>query len=124
MAFGSWSCEDLSSPVATSAPQTTRINSLEKRKSGARVCIKGTVEEQAPFIQSGAYQLADRSGSIWIFTTQPLPELGEEILICGQVGYENIVLEDLQERDVGGIYLKEYQKKSIPKQNGSEGITP
>ncbi|NJK37885.1 MAG: hypothetical protein HC825_09720 [Oscillatoriales cyanobacterium RM1_1_9] len=83
---------------------------MQDRRSGTKVYVRGIVKQQAPFLGAGAYQLEDPGGSIWIFTTLPLPTLGKEITIRGQVSYENIVLEGLREQDIGGVYLKELER--------------
>ena len=108
-------CENLT----TSNPpllrfSTTKIARLQKRKPDAKVYVKGVVENHAPFVGAGAYQLEDNSGSVWVFTTQPLPDLGRQMLIRGKVAYESIQLEGLPEEDIGDVYLEELERIEEP----------
>ncbi|MGL5082634.1 MAG: hypothetical protein ACRC8A_14200 [Microcoleaceae cyanobacterium] len=110
MLAGLYGCRDLATSEAQSSPQTTKISHLQNRKSAAKVYVRGNVQEQAPFLGAGAYQLEDPTGSVWIFTTTPLPGLGKEMLVHGQVSYETIMLEGLKEQDIGEVYLKELER--------------
>lgn len=123
---GGGGCESLT----TSSPpllrfNTTKIARLQKRKPDAKVYVQGVVENQAPFVGAGAYQLEDNTGSVWVFTTQPLPELGRKMLIRGQVAYESIQLEGLPEEDLGDVYLKELERieEPSPEKESNEDIS-
>lgn len=88
---------------------------LQKQKTGATVYLQGKVENQAPFLGAAAYQLQDNTGSIWVFTTQPLPDIGQEMLIRGKVEYKSIQLKQLNQKDIGDVYVKELERLDIPK---------
>ncbi len=106
-------CENLSQSTTQLQRRlrTTPIAHLEqKRKVGAKVYVTGTVENQAPFVGAAAYQLQDSTGSVWVFTTNALPDMGEKILIQGKVEYESITLEEMGGQDIGDIYLKELER--------------
>ncbi len=108
-------CENLT----TSNPpllrfNTTRIARLQKRKPDTKVYVKGVVENHAPFVGAGAYQLEDNTGSVWVFTTRPLPDVGRQMLIRGKVAYESIQLEGLPEEDIGDVYLEELERIEEP----------
>ena len=118
--LGLGSCENFSpsTPEIGRRWRVTKIVHLQqKRKVGAKVYVEGTVERQAPFIGAAAYQLQDSTGSIWIFTTEPLPEIGEEMLIRGKVEYESITLDELKGQDLGDIYLQELERIKQTMQN-------
>ena len=92
---------------------TAKIDQLQQRqKIGAKVYLRGKVESHAPFLGAGAYQLQDNTGSIWVFTTQPLPPLNQDLLIQGKVEYKTILLKDMKGKDIGEVYLKEIERES------------
>lgn len=76
------------------------------------IYLKGKVENQAPFLGTGAYQVRDETGSIWVFTTQALPTKGDEILLKGEVQYKSIPLAG---QDLGEVYIDELEQvKRLP----------
>lgn len=93
---------------------TVKINQLQQRqKIGAKVYLRGKVERHAPLLGAGAYQLQDDTGSIWVFTTQPLPSLNQDLLIKGKVEYKSILLKDMKGKDIGEVYLKEIERELV-----------
>ncbi|MBE9144141.1 hypothetical protein [Planktothrix mougeotii] len=91
---------------------TAKIDQLQQRqKIGAKVYLRGKVQSHAPFLGAGAYQLQDNTGSIWVFTTQPLPPLNQDLLIQGKVEYKSILLKDMKGKDIGEVYLKEIKRE-------------
>lgn len=120
-------CEKLATSTAKLSLNVTPIENLEKRKADAKIYVKGTVESHAPFVGAGAYQLQDNTGEVWVFTTESLPPLGQEMLIRGKVSYESITLKELQGENIGGVYLEEVeriQEPSPPPENGQEKSIP
>jgi hypothetical protein len=110
---GLWGCETItqSTTQLQRRLRTTPIANLQhQRKVGAKVYVEGTIESHAPFIGAAAYQLQDSTGSVWVFTTEALPPIGEQVLIRGKVEYESITLEEMKEIDLGDIYLKELER--------------
>ena len=107
-------CKELATSTAKLNLNVTPVENLEKRKAEAKVYVKGIVESHAPFIDAGAYQLQDNTGNVWVFTTESLPELGQEMLVRGKVSYESITLKELQGQDVGGVYLRELERIREP----------
>ncbi|MFY7802593.1 MAG: hypothetical protein ACOVQ7_04120 [Limnoraphis robusta] len=116
-------CNQLATSTAKLSLNVTPIEKLEKRKAEAKVYIKGTVESHAPFVGAAAYQLQDNTGEVWVFTTERLPELGQEILVRGKVSYESITLKELPEQDIGGVYLKELERIQEPSPENSDKET-
>lgn len=57
----------LVSLASCGTPQIT-ISEVSRYKSGKLVYLKGKVTQTAPFIGNGAYQLSDRTGSVWVVT--------------------------------------------------------
>lgn len=95
---------------------TVKIEQLQQRqKIGAKVYLRGKVERLAHLLGAGAYQLQDDTGSIWVFTTQPLPSVNQDLLIRGKVEYKSILLKDMKGKDIGEVYLKEIERESVGK---------
>ena len=97
---------------------TVKIEQLQQRqKIGAKVYLRGKVEGLTPLLGAGAYQLQDDTGSIWVFTTQPLPSVNQDLLIQGKVEYKSILLKDMKGKDIGEVYLKEIERESVGKES-------
>ena len=91
-----------------------QINELQQqRNSSATVYLQGKVGNQAPFLGSGAYQLQDNSGTIWVITNNNLPPLGEEILIEGQIKYQSISIEGQELGDLYVLELKQLEEQPL-----------
>ena len=86
---------------------TTSIGKLQKKKSGRIIYVSGKVIHRSPFLGSAAYQLQDDTGSLWVFTSQPLPAEGEEVFIKGKIQRKSLPIE---QKELGGLYLVELQQ--------------
>lgn len=75
-----------------------------EQKSGKTVYLRGEVKKQAPFLDSGAYQLEDQTGEIWVVTTGDLPEVGTKVALKGKVIYQSIPVE---QQDWGEMYVEQ-----------------
>ena len=82
-----------------------------KGKIDNQVYLKGVVESRAPFLETGAYELVDNTGSIWIFTTAELPKIGTKMIIKGKIRYQGIVVPQLGNKDVGDFYIEELERR-------------
>lgn len=71
------------------------------------VYVKGTVEKQAPFLGTGAYQVQDATGTIWVVTQESLPSQGDEVLLKGQVKYQSIPIAG---QELGEVYVDEVEQ--------------
>lgn len=99
----------------------SRISKIKtKGKIDNQVYLKGTVESQAQFLETGAYELTDDTSSIWIFTTAELPEVGMEITIKGKIRYQSIVVSELGNQDVGDFYVEEVERVEVKNSNQEE----
>ena len=78
--------------VSLTSCGTPQINLAEvsRYKSGKLVHLEGKVTQTAPFIGNGAYQLTDRTGSLWVVTKQSLPKLDRQLTIKGEIQYQNL----------------------------------
>ncbi|WP_275571008.1 DNA-binding protein [Kamptonema sp. UHCC 0994] len=87
----------------------------QKRQLESQVYLKGKVESRAPFLGTGAYQLQDNTGNIWVVTKQTVPQTGEEIFIKGLVRYKGITFKELPAKDLGEVYIEEIEQlKTTP----------
>ncbi|QDZ41453.1 DNA-binding protein [Euhalothece natronophila Z-M001] len=90
---------DPSIEVNSIAQLSTQTDRLEQS-----VLVEGVVRDRAPFLNNGAYQLQDESGTIWILTNNPLPDSGEAVTIEGKIKVKSIVLNNQEDQEV---YLEE-----------------
>ncbi len=105
------SCNQITQTAIKLNLNVSRIDKIQtKGKIDNQVYLKGTVESRAPFIETGAYELTDNTGSIWIFTTGELPKIGTEITIKGKIRYQSIIVSELGDRDVGDFYIEELER--------------
>ncbi|HIK28757.1 MAG: hypothetical protein N3E45_12860 [Oscillatoriaceae bacterium SKW80] len=93
----------------------TPISELQQaRDANTTVYLKGTVGSLAPFLEGGAYQLQDATGSIWVVTDGALPAQGDIVKIKGNVTYQSIPIAG---KELGEIYIKEIEQ--LQRQNTS-----
>ncbi|AFZ35245.1 hypothetical protein Sta7437_1683 [Stanieria cyanosphaera PCC 7437] len=101
--FGLGSCQQLTqTPVA--------IAKIAQKQTGAKVYLQGKVLKQAPFLDSGAYQLQDASGSVWVVTNYNLPQPGEQILIQGEIQSDMIFIAQQTLKEIYIVELKQLEK--------------
>jgi len=88
---------------------TTPISQLQKPQPTTTVVhLRGEVGDVAPLLAGGAYRLQDSSGSIWVLTTGALPQVGETLLIQGEVRYQSIPIAG---QDLGESYVRETTRR-------------
>ena len=79
-------------------PQNTNVETI--------VYLQGQVTNRAPLLGSGAYQLKDATGTIWVFTNQTLPDIGDEVLIKGKLQFQSI---PIGVQELGEVYVQQEQ---------------
>lgn len=85
----------------------SKINEiLQNRTFDATVYLQGQVTNRAPILGAGAYKLKDATGTIWVFTAQTIPNVGDEVLIKGRVLFQSIPVNG---QEVGEVYVREEQ---------------
>lgn len=54
---------------------------------GKTVRVKGKVEStnQIPFVPTRFYKLSDGTGELWVATTEPLPAVGDALVVSGEL---------------------------------------
>jgi len=88
--------------------EVTRISDIpQDQNASATVHVLGEVVTKAPFLGSGAYQLKDDTGTIWIVTNQTLPEVGDGILLKGQLKYQSVPIGG---QELGEVYIQEQEQ--------------
>lgn len=101
---------------------TTAISKISQKQTGTKVYLQGKVMKQAPFLGSGAYQLQDSTGSVWIVTNNYLPPLGKDIFIEGEIQFQTISPQPSStasaKSEKNEIYIVEL--KQIKKTNSSQ----
>lgn len=92
---------------ALADPTITDIGTVQPNNRGTKIYLRGKVTAQAPLLGSGAYQLEDKTGKVWVLTNEKLPQQGEEIAIEGQVEYQDISIE---QQNMGELYIVQVQQ--------------
>ena len=96
----------------------TQISDIPQNPTtDSQVHLQGQVTNRAPLMGLSAYQLKDTTGTIWVFTNQTLPKLGDELLIKGKLQFQTIPVSG---KEFGEVYVVEEQvlqrKAGQPKQ--------
>jgi hypothetical protein len=82
----------------------TQIKKITQKKQDTTVYIQGKVEKTAPLIKKKAYQINDSTGKIWVITNQGNFQVGEQVVLKGNVQYKSVPLAG---KEYGEIYLEE-----------------
>jgi len=119
LASGFFSCGNLPLSQLNLGFNVDSISDIQqKRQVDSEVYLRGKVENRAPFVGNAAYQLQDGTGTIWVLTNQALPQLGDEVLLKGEVRYKSITLKELAGKDLGEVYVEELEQlKRTPAAN-------
>lgn len=92
---------------------TVSIDSLTADQAETTVAIAGTVMQQAPLLaEEWLYKVSDDSGSVWVMSDRPSPEVGKTVTLEGTVRYEDIVVGEI---NAGEVYL---QQQASRRSNG------
>ena len=97
------SCSPLN-PLGWASPEQTKIGGLGQLKNQSVVEIEGIVINVAPFLDGGAYQIQDETGTVWVKSDRPLPTKGKTVKVRGELSYQAIFIG--QEK-LGESYLLE-----------------
>ncbi|WP_267384454.1 DNA-binding protein [Cyanobacterium sp. uoEpiScrs1] len=83
--------------------------------------IKGTVVDNAPFIDKGSYRLHDDTGTIWVLTNDILPKPGDLITIKGRVEHQPISIGG---RNLNELYVLEIEQLKTQSQSINQPTQP
>lgn len=115
------SCQKIEKTAIKYNLNIAKIKDLsQQKKINAKVYLKGKVINTAPFLGTGAYELQDKTGSMWIFSKESLPIVGKNLTIRGEVKYQSITVNAMKNEDFGDFYINEIQR--LPEEN--ESVTP
>jgi hypothetical protein len=56
---------------------------------------------------AGAYKVQDATGAIWVLTNQTIPNVGDEVLIKGQLQFQSIPVAG---QNLDEVYVQEEQQ--------------
>lgn len=86
----------------------TKISDIKDNKQGT-VYLQGQVATRAPFLEAGAYKLQDATGGIWVITKQTVPNLGDQVVIKGQLQFQSVPVGG---QELGEIFVQQEQELS------------
>ena len=92
-------------------PSPISIAQVSEQKIGKNVYITGKVVHLAPFVDRAAYQVEDKTGRVWVVTTNTPPKLGQNIRIESKIEYQSLPFAD---RELGDFYLIELKQLELP----------
>jgi hypothetical protein len=98
--------------VALSNPYGVQIGQLQQQEASKVVYLKGKVGDRAPFLGSGAYQLQDDTGTVWVVTKGTLPAKGDIVSIKGEAKYETISIGEQQAQEFYILELEQLERQS------------
>lgn len=105
---GIYSCSSLAQiQVGDLRVSVTNIAAIQPGGLSSTVYLKGRVESLAPFLGSGAYELQDATGKIWVIAPKTLPAKGDEVVIKGEVRQQSIPIDG---QEAGEVYIQEQEQ--------------
>ena len=66
-----------------------------------------SINQKAPFINTAAYQIQDKTGSVWVVTQQTPPAIEQKIAIKGKIQYQSL---PLAQQELGDFYIQELEQ--------------
>ena len=71
--------------TACASTSINRILSDPSRYRNDEVTISGSVTESVSIVDRGAYRVDDRSGQLWVVSTQGVPRKGARVTVKGTI---------------------------------------
>lgn len=105
----------LGSLVSCGTPEIT-VAEIPQQENGRIVYLTGKVTQSAPSLDSSAYQLNDRTGTVWVITQQQSPKLNRELTIKGEIQYQSV---PIAEQEFGEFYVIELERLETARPNKS-----
>lgn len=87
------------------------ITRLSAQSNNDTVFLEGQVSTVIPLLNQGLYQLTDTTGSVWVFTRDPVPVVGTVLRLEVTIHYEPILV---QAQDLGEFYAQERRRIVLP----------
>jgi hypothetical protein len=104
---GLFGCQNLAQSVGVNVNTISEVKA--KNAIDTTVTLGGKVQNRAPFLGMGAYQLKDNTGQILVLTKKSIPPLDKEIVIKGVIRSQKIMLKELPGKDLGEVYIEEQE---------------
>jgi hypothetical protein len=104
---GLFGCQNLAQSVGVNVNTISEVKA--KSAIDTTVTLGGKVQNRAPFLGMGAYQLKDNTGQILVLTKKSIPPLGKEVVIKGVIRSQKIMLKELPGKDLGEVYIEEQE---------------
>jgi hypothetical protein len=104
---GLFGCQNLAQSVGVNVNTISEVKA--KSAIDTTVTLRGKVQNRAPFLGMGAYQLKDNTGQILVLTKKSIPPLDKEIVIKGVIRSQKIMLKELPGKDLGEVYIEEQE---------------
>ncbi|MCU0535634.1 MAG: hypothetical protein MUD14_17220 [Hydrococcus sp. Prado102] len=98
--------------AALSNPSGVPISQLQQQGASKVVYLKGKVGDRAPFLGSGAYQLQDDTGTVWVVTQGALPASGDIVSIKGEAKYETIAIGQQKSQEFYILELEQLERQA------------
>jgi len=117
------SCSPLN-PLGLASEEYTAIAELGKISNQSNITLKGIVVNVAPFLEGGAYQLQDTTGTVWVRTDKPLPPKGSSLIVKGELQYEAIFVGKQQLGESYLLELSQETQSSVSSTERSPASTP
>ncbi|MGQ4647437.1 hypothetical protein [Lyngbya aestuarii] len=106
--------------IGDNSLNVTPINQLQgNRDATPTVSVLGQVTKLAPFLETGAYQLQDATGNIWVLTNQEAPQVGDQLLIRGQLQFQSIPIGG---QELGEVYIQELKRIEQRKERSEDSV--
>ncbi len=104
---GLFGCQNLAQSVGVNVNTISEVKA--KSAINTTVTLRGKVQNRAPFLGMGAYQLKDNTGQILVLTKKSIPPMDKEIVIKGVIRSQKIMLKELPGKDLGEVYIEEQE---------------
>ncbi len=104
---GLFGCSHFAESVGVNVSQISDVKA--KSAIDTTVTLRGKVQNRAPFLGMGAYQLKDNTGQILVLTKKSIPPMDKEIVIKGVLRSQKIMLKELPGKDLGEVYIEEQE---------------
>ena len=100
------SCSNFSfSGINALGANVTPIRELQSQPdSNITVYIQGKVEKIAPLLKRRAYLVKDDTSKIWAITNQTNLQVGDQVVIKGNIRYRSIMIAG---KEYGEVYIEE-----------------
>ncbi|TVQ19881.1 MAG: hypothetical protein EA367_10260 [Leptolyngbya sp. DLM2.Bin15] len=94
-------------PGQMNLPMTIESIPTDAAGQGSTVILRGTVGDRSPLLGAQVYQLQDRTGDIWVLSSDETIQTGEQLKIRGRVEHQSVSAVD---GDQTQVYIQELEQ--------------